>query len=173
MVCGKFIYVFWLPLEICRDQTFNLLQRITYVYSISKFTKEVLNAQDTRHDQNRWLIVVHCHDFYIIIQIVLGSLWTDLSSQINIWNEAKCHGLFVIISNISLFLSLHIPMLHPLHPISLIINVYYRTSSLMTSKRYILIVLAAIIHSNIRTVLILIVMVVGFKTVYANSAYHR
>jgi hypothetical protein len=35
--------------------------------------------------------------------------------------------------------------------ISLIINVYYRTSSLMTSKRYILIVLATIIHSNIRT----------------------
>jgi hypothetical protein len=55
---------------------------------------------------------------------------------------------FHFISKINLFLSFNIPMLHPLHPTSLTINVYCRTSALMASKLNLLIVLATIRHSN-------------------------
>ena len=56
---------------------------------------------------------------------------------------------FHLISKINIIQSVHIHILHPLHPKSLIINVYWRTSALMTSKLNLLIVLATILHSNI------------------------
>ena len=56
---------------------------------------------------------------------------------------------FHLISKINIIQSVHIPILHPLHPKSLIIDVYCRTSELMTSKLNLLIVLATILHSKI------------------------
>jgi len=77
--------------------------------------------------------------FYLQTKVWMSSTWA-ISYTINLlklW--------FHLISKITLFLLFHIPTLHPLHPTSLIINVYCRTSALMTSKLNLLIILATIL----------------------------
>ena len=81
--------------------------------------------------------------FSLLTKLWMPSTWT-ISYTINLlelW--------FHLIPKINLLLSFNIPMLHPLHPKSLIINVYCFTSALMTSILNLLIVLATILHLNI------------------------
>ena len=67
----------------------------------------------------------------------------------NILHHKVLELRFHLILKIKPFPLFHIHTLHELHPKSLSIDVYCRTSALITSKLNLLIVLATILHSNV------------------------
>ena len=80
----------------------------------------------------------------------LTKIWTPSTWGIsNTMNLLKLW--FHLYSKINLLLSFHIPILHPLHPHSLIINVYCRTAALMTPKLNLLIVLVHQLKIQLQT----------------------